>query len=86
MALLFQICVQASHKSASKHDDAKVGNKNIKTRTRYILIKEITNKFNYQRLVYTKPDYVNNISKIYVYGNNFFNLSDPMWNKALYWQ
>ena len=76
----------ASHKSASKHDDAKVGNKNIKTRTRYILIKEITNKFNYQRLVYTKPDYVNNISKIYVYGNNFFNLSDPMWNKALYWQ
>ena len=76
----------ASHKSASKHDDAKVGNKNIKTRTRDILIKEITNKFNYQRLVYTKPDYVNNISKIYVYGNNFFNLSDPMWNKALYWQ
>jgi hypothetical protein len=76
----------ASHISASKHENAKVGDKNVTTYMRKVLIKEITNKFNFQRLIYTKPGYVNSIYRKYAYGNKFFNLSEPMWDDVLYWQ
>ena len=41
--------------------------------------------FSYKDFSYSKS-YNTRFTKSLFYGNNFFNLSDPMWNKALYWQ
>lgn len=76
----------ASDKSALKHYNAIIGENQISQNTRDRLIKEIILKFNYTRLILTKPEYVKNMSKLYFHSDLFFNLSDPIWKHALWWQ
>ena len=76
----------ASDKSAAKHESAKLGDSKISGNIRMKLIKEITNKFNYQLLILSNPNYAKNIKKKYFYSDKFFNLSDNLWKEALFWQ
>ena len=75
----------ASDKSALIHEDAKMGNSVISHDIRKNIIKEIIEKFNYQRMNITKPEYVKSISKKFKVGKNLFNLSDPLWKNVLFW-
>ena len=74
--------------SARHHIDAKFGNLSSSHELRTTLIKKMSIKYNFTRLISVKPEYVRNIHKKYVYGNNrpLFNLSDDLWKGALYWQ
>ena len=76
----------ASDKSAENHENAKLGNSIVTFDIRRKLIKEMIKKFYYQRLIISNPKYAKNIHKKYVFGNNFFNLSDILWKDVLYWQ
>ena len=76
----------ASDKSAHKHENAKVGDSIINHKIRSSLIKEIIEKFNYQRLIITKPNYVKNIHKKYITRNKIFILNDTIWKDTLYWK
>ena len=76
----------ASHKSAAKHENAKLSKKKLSDNIRKKLIKDIPNKFNYQLIIKSNPNYVKNIRKKFFYSNNFFNLSDALWKDSLYWQ
>mgnify|MGYP002626600146 CR=1 FL=1 len=76
----------ASDTSALNHNNAIIGEYQISQSTRDRLIKEITLKYNYQRLISTKPEYVKNISELYFHSDTFFNLSDLIWKDALWWQ
>ena len=49
-------------------------------------MEEIIKKINYTRLIISKPEYVENIHKKYVYGDKIFNLSSYLWKDALCWQ
>ena len=75
-----------SHMSARKHEGAKLGNTTIGINVRSMTIRGIIKRFNYQRLVIRKPEYVKSIHKKYVYGTNFFNLSDDLWKDSFLWQ
>ena len=75
----------SSDKSAANHVDAKIGQSTASHNLRPKLMKEIIEKFNYTRLQISKPDYVKNLNSKYKYGNNFFNLSDPLWKDVLAW-
>ena len=75
-----------SEKSANNHENAKIGNSSASHDIRIKLMREITQYYNYTRLNLTKPDYVENIHKKFVYGDNLFNISDIMWKDALFWQ
>ena len=75
----------ASDKSALAHENPIIGNFTT-TSHRTKLMKEMIIKYNYQRLIFSKPDYVKNIHKKYIYGDNLFNLSDNIWKNVLYWQ
>ena len=79
----------ASDKSAHLHINARIGDSIITHHIRAKIRKETTIKFNYQPLISSNPEYVQNISKNFVFGylkNPLFNLSNPLWNDALYWQ
>ena len=76
----------ASDKSAILHESAKLGDSKISANIRMKLIKEITNKFNYQLLIKSNPDYIKNIRKKYFYSNKIFNLKDDIWKEVLFWQ
>ena len=76
----------ASDKSAKIHENGKVGNLTINHIIRVKLIKEIIRKFNYQRLILIKPEYVKNIHKKYIYGKELFNLNDTIWKDVNIWQ
>ena len=76
----------ASDKSALKHENAKVGNSIISHKIRRRLIKEIIKKFKFQRLIFTKPNYVKNMYKKYIIKDRLFNLNDTLWKDSLYWQ
>ena len=79
----------ASDKSAFIHSNAVIGNSRITHNIRKKIIKETSIKFNYILLISSKPEYVKNIAKKYVFGNlknPIFNLNDSLWNDALYWQ
>ena len=76
----------ASDKSAHRHENAMIGNLTSSHPNRSKLMEEITNKFNYSRLIFSKPKYVENIHKKYVFGYKLFNLSDILWKDVLYWQ
>ena len=75
-----------SHKDSDHHEDAKIGNSTISKKIRAILMKEITEKFGYQRLIHSKPEHVRNLYKKFNYGYNFFKLDKVYWKDALYWQ
>ena len=49
-------------------------------------MKEITEKFGYQRLIHSKPEHVRNLYKKFNYGYKFFKLDEVYWKDALYWQ
>ena len=76
----------ASDKSASIHEVAKIGEAKISHLIRRKLMEEIIKKINYTRLIISKPEYVENIHKKYVYGDKIFNLNSILWKNALYWQ
>ena len=79
----------ASDVSAFKHENANVGKLTITHLIRKKLMKEISLKFNYQLLTFTKPEYVKNLHKKFVYSNlnhSLFNLSNKIWKDALFWQ
>ena len=76
----------ASDKSAHKHENAKVGDSIIIHKIRNSLIKEIIEKFNYPRLIITKPNYVKNMHKKYIIKDKLFILNDSIWKDTLYWQ
>ena len=75
----------ASDRSSRFHQNAKIGNSTILHNIRQKIIKEIIEKFHYQRLNVTKPEYVQNLDKKYMFGNNFFDLKDSYWKDALVW-
>ena len=75
-----------SHMSGRKHEDAKLGNITIGFNIRSMTIRGIIEKFNYQRLVIRKPEYVRSIHKKYAYGTDFFNLTDDLWKDPFLWQ
>ena len=76
----------ASDNSSREHVSAIIGTSQNKYNMRSKLMKEIIEKFNYQRMIYSKPDYVQNMSKKFVYGYNIFNLSDDLWKESVFWQ
>ena len=76
----------ASDKSAGRHENAIIGDLTFSHSNRSRLMEEIINKFNYPRLIYSKPKYVKNIHKKYFFGDKLFNLSDILWKDVLYWQ
>ena len=76
----------ASDKSAHNHENAKVGDSIVSHEVRNRLIKEIIERFKYQRLILTKPDYVKNINKKFITRDRLFILNDTIWNDSLYWQ
>ena len=76
----------ASDKSASFHEDAKIGNSSATHLLRNELIRKTSIQFKYDPLIFHNHDYVNNIYKKFVYGNSLFDLKDPLWKDVLYWQ
>jgi len=74
--------------TAIDHIDAQIGNHSAKHNLRTKLIRKMSNKYNYTRLIAIKPDYVSKINKIYVYGDKYplFNLTDHLWKGAMSWQ
>ena len=75
----------ASDKSALIHENANIGNTVISHDIRKNLIKQIIEKYNYKQMIFSKPEYVKNISKKFIAGENLFNLSDPLWKNVLLW-
>ena len=85
--LTFPDMCAASDKSAFKHEMANLGNSTIGHNIRTKLIKEISINYNYKSLNLSKPEYVKNIHKKFIYGNaTLFNVSDIIWKDALFWQ
>ena len=80
----------ASDKSSIKHENAKIGNSTIGCRIRMKIMEETISKFNYQLLKFSKPGYIDNLDKKFVYKDSriepIFNLSDEMWKNVLFWQ
>jgi hypothetical protein len=76
----------ASDQSARKHYNANLGESSVSHKIRSKLTKEIIQKYHYQILTFSKPEYVKSIHKKFVYGNKLFNLSDAMWKDAFLWQ
>ena len=76
----------ASDKSAFNHENAKIGNSTILHNIRTKLMKQITQKYNYQRLILLKPEYVKSIYEKFNFGDRFFNTSDEIWKDVLFWQ
>lgn len=79
----------ASIEGALNHEDAHVGKSIITHLIRNKLMEEISLKFNYTRLILTKPEYVDNIHKKFVYSDlnhSLFNLSDNIWKDVLFWE
>ena len=77
-----------SDESALNHSDAMIGENNVSHNIRNILMRKMTNKYNYPLLNSIKPEYVSKIHIKYKYGNKrpLFNLSDDLWKGAAYWQ
>ena len=76
----------ASDNSAGNHKPAIVGNSIVKGTIRDEVIRKTIIKFNYKLLISSNPNIVEDIRKEFICGNNFFNLSDPLWKDVLYWQ
>ena len=75
----------ASDKSALNHKNSILGNSLVKDSTRAKVIKKTISKFKYKPLIFSNPNIVKNIEKKFIFGNNLFNLSDPLWNDVLFW-
>jgi len=78
----------ASDKSANVHISPIIG-KLDSTHLRADIIKETALKFNYQLLISSDKEYVENIPQKFIFGdkkNPLFNLSDSLWNDVLFWQ
>ena len=75
----------ASDKIAHIHENATLLNSVVTHDIRQNLIKQIIEKYNYQRLVFSKPEYVKSISKKFKARKNLFNLSDHLWKNVLFW-
>ena len=77
-----------SDESALNHSDAMIGENNVSHNIRNILMRKMTNKYNYPLLNSIKPEYVSKIHIKYKYGNKrpLFNLSDDLWKGAAYCQ
>ena len=75
----------ASDKSAGYHKNSILGNSEVKHNIRLKIIKQTISKFNYKPLIFSNPNIIKNIKKKFIFGKNLFNLSDPLWNDALFW-
>lgn len=75
----------ASDKIAFIHENANLLNSTVSHDIRQSLIKQIIEKYNYQRLIFSKPEYVKSIKKKFKFGKKLFNLSDPLWKNVLFW-
>ena len=75
----------ASDTTSRIHHNAKIVNKTATHKIRHKIYIELIKKFNFPLLNKSKPEYVKNIYKKYIYGNNLFNLSDSLWKNALVW-
>ena len=81
----------ASHKSAIYHSNSIIGKTHIKNdySIRAKLIKLTCEKFNYTPLLILDPKIDEKIRNKYKYGNDknpLFNISDNLWDNALFWQ
>ena len=76
----------ASDKSGLHHVNEIIGDSISKHNIRTSLVKKMIKNFNYQRLIFTKPDYVKSMKKKFEYGKKLFDLSDPLWKDVLFWQ
>lgn len=79
----------AADKSSIFHNNAQVGESIIFHNIRSELNKKIILQFNYKPLRTFNPDIFQNIKKKHFFGDAnhpFFNLSDPLWKDALFWQ
>ena len=77
----------ASHRSAAHHEHSIVGEKvNKEPKIRYKIMKITSEKYGYKPLLFLDPNLIGKIQRKFKYGNNLFNLSDPLWDKVLYWQ
>ena len=72
--------------SENQHIDKKIDNSVISDNIRNKIMRETSNRLNYTLLIKSKPEYVKNISKKFVFGNSLFNLSDLRWNNAFLWK
>ena len=75
----------APDKSSRIHHNAKIFNKTATHKIRHKIYIELIKKFNFPLLNKSKPEYVKNIHKKYIYGKNLFNVSDYIWKNALVW-
>ena len=75
----------ASDNSVKFHQDAIFGNTTVTHKIRHDLYIELTKKFNYPLMNITKPEYVKNIHKKYIFGDKLWNLTDDLWKNAVNW-
>ena len=76
----------ASDESALPHFSGTLGSSKISGSLRPVIMKEIMEKFKYELLRDSKPEYVKSIYSKYRFGDNLFDLRDPIWKNVLFWQ
>jgi hypothetical protein len=79
----------ASDKSAKIHINNKIGKNSIDLSTRAKLIKSISLHLKYKPIIFSDSKALEKINKQFIIGNKdhpLFNLSDILWENALYWQ
>ena len=75
----------ASDNSSILHQEAIFGNTTVTHKIRHDLYKELTKKFNYPLMNITKPEYVKNIHKKYIFGDKLWDLTDDLCKNAVNW-
>jgi hypothetical protein len=79
----------ASEESANIHDNGIIGNKIVDQSFRSQLIKGIAIHLKYRPKLFSDSKALDKINDKFIFGNKahpIFNLSDSLWNNALYWQ
>ena len=79
----------ASDKSAKIHTNNKIGKNIIDLSIRAKLIKAISLHLKYKPIIFSDSNALDKINKQFIIGNKdhpLFNLSDILWENALYWQ
>ena len=79
----------ASDKSAKIHINNKIGKNSIDLSIRAKLIKSISLHLKYKPIIFSDSNALDKINKQFIIGNKdhpLFNLSDILWENALFWQ